>query len=233
MAVESARSSAEEEGDEGTVLTPHVAAPWIYRGKDIGRTLAFSDGIFAFAATLLVLGLVLPANAHGTALRSYLFTSSFAQPLFAYVITFLVISIWWRGHHLVFSYLAAYDRVLVQMNAIFLLCIAILPFATLVLTAAGSDPIGVIFFDITQIAAAATLLSIWAYASGRGRLVPPRFDPIWRRVVATGIITPALVFAVSLPVALVSTNLAEILWVGVFGVPMLTRALGRRSESSP
>ncbi len=39
-----------------------LSPPWVAQGRDLSRLLALSDGIFAFAMTLLVLGLALPVG---------------------------------------------------------------------------------------------------------------------------------------------------------------------------
>ena len=211
------------DADERSDASPVVAPPWAHRGTDLGRILALSDGVFAFAMTLLVLGLVLPLGSQGSAVRSYLLSSRFLQPLYAYVITFFVISIWWQGHHLTFSYFRAYDRSLIRLNTVFLLFIAILPFATNVLNSAGSDPIGAVFFALIQVGGGASLGAVWLYGSGRGNLVAPGLPIQWKRHITMRVLLPPLVFALSIPVAFVNTSLAEVLWLVVLAIPVLAR----------
>src|SRR6185312_17521797 len=82
----------------------------IARGKpdsdDIspGRLVAFSDGVFAIAITLLAFQLRVPdlppgrGNALGAALRAD------AGQFVAFVLTFVVVGVYWRGHHRLFHF---------------------------------------------------------------------------------------------------------------------------------
>ena len=225
------------EEDEAAGQNLRVGPPWRLRGQDISRVLALSDGIFAFAMTLLVLSLVLPAGAHGAGIRSYLLSESFLGPLYGYAITFFVIALWWQGHVLVFSYIRHFDRGLLRWNTIFLLFIAIFPFATQVLSAAGNDAIGPVFFSLLQVGAGLALGATWSHASRGDRLVHPGLPPSWKRDVTRRTFLIPIVFAISIPVALIDTRIAEILWLGVFAMLPAFRWLdhprNREPESPP
>lgn len=72
-------------------------------GVNKGRFEAFSDGVFAFAITLLILGIVLPAlktPVSDAALRDALL--SLWPNAIAYVLSFAVIGIMWQNHHALF-----------------------------------------------------------------------------------------------------------------------------------
>jgi uncharacterized membrane protein len=211
------------EGDERLTSQDAEDPPWAYRGRDLGRILSLSDGVFAFAMTLLVLGLVLPINTNGGAVGAYLQTNTFHQSLYAYVITFFVISMWWQGHHLIFSYLRRFDRNLMRVNTTFLVFMAVLPFATIVLGAAGSNPVGVGFFAGIQVAAGLTLAFLWVYASGVGHLVREPFPKAWRDYVTFHTLTTPILFGASILVALYSATDGELVWLGIFIVPLIAR----------
>lgn len=209
--------------DEQLRTAAVVDAPWRYRGRDLGRILAFSDGVFAFAATLLVLGLLLPAGTQGSAVRPYLLSSRFLTSLYAYVIAFFVIALWWQGHHLIFQYLERFDRPLVRWNTIFLIFIAVMPFTTTVLNSSGTDPIGPVLFSAVQLGAGATLAFTWHYATRRGALVRPGLPEPWIRYVLVSTLLPPVFFAAAIPIAFVDARLAELVWLGLLVVPPLTR----------
>ncbi|MCI4326189.1 MAG: DUF1211 domain-containing protein [Thermoplasmata archaeon] len=211
------------EADETPIRSDRLEAPWVFRGQDMSRILALSDGIFAFAMTLLVLGLVLPTGDTGTKLQTYIVDGNLDGPLFAYVFTFFVIAMWWQGHHLIFTYIRRFDRPLVRLNSIFLIFMAILPFATIVLNSANGTPVGDVFFAGIQIAAGTSLGGLWWYASGPGALVGPNFPPAWRTYLNRHMVATPVVFAVSIPVALVSPGYAEFVWLGVFVISAFYR----------
>jgi uncharacterized membrane protein len=222
------------EGDERPELPDRVGPPWAFQGRDLSRILALSDGVFAFAMTLLVLGLTLPIATQGGAVGAYLESGTFQTALFAYILTFFVIGLWWQGHHLIFGYIRKYDRPLVRANAIFLMTIAILPFATIVLNAAGSYPSGVAFFCLNQAASGISLAALWWYASGSGKLVAATFPDGWKTYLTRHTLVTPVVFLVSIPVAVFyNVTAGELLWIAVFVIPFVLRRIARTNESDP
>jgi uncharacterized membrane protein len=205
----------------------------------MSRILALSDGVFAFAMTLLVLGLVLPSGTRGGAVWTYFGTSGFQSVMFSYILTFFVIGLWWQAHHLIFGYIHQYDRVLVRANSVFLVTIAILPFATIVLTAAGDNPVGVAFFAVTQIAAGLSLAGVWWYSSGRGGLVHDRVPVEWRAYLSRITLVTPVVFAISIPVAVLfpysafGVTVGEYVWLGAFVGPMAIRHKAKAGSDTP
>src|SRR5438046_6711858 len=92
--------------------------------KDTARTEAFSDGVFAFAITLLVLNLrdpsfISPGVSSGVPLFEGLVREW--QSFFALVPTFITILVMWLNHHTMFSHIARVDRRLMPRYGLFLL----------------------------------------------------------------------------------------------------------------
>jgi uncharacterized membrane protein len=94
------------------------------------RTEAFSDGVFAIAATLLVLELkiphVEPGGLWGVLLERW---PSYAT----YVLSFLLIGIIWVNHHAVMERIKRVNRTLIVVNLLFLMTVAVIPFPTALL----------------------------------------------------------------------------------------------------
>src|SRR5690348_15043775 len=99
---------------------------------ETGRLTGFSDGVFAFAATLLVLQLVIPdpSKIALNQLGKYLATSHFGAQATTFVISFLVVAAYRTAHHRLFMRIASVDDALILLNTAFLLGIAFLPFTT-------------------------------------------------------------------------------------------------------
>jgi uncharacterized membrane protein len=96
-----------------------------------GRFEAFSDGVFAFAITLLILGIVLPAWTHPPTeiqFRNALF--ALWPNLTAYGLSFAVIGIMWQNHHALFRLVRRVDRRTVFNNLLLLAGTVFIPFAT-------------------------------------------------------------------------------------------------------
>ena len=90
------------------------------------RLEAFTDGVFAIAATLLILHVT--ADAPGARLGRAL---THAWPQYAaYVLAFVMIGIWWVNHHAYMMVIDHVDRTLLLAHIFFLVCIAFTPFPT-------------------------------------------------------------------------------------------------------
>jgi len=101
------------------------------------RFESFSDGVFAFAITLLVLGLALPDSRYSS---NHLLTSALLHlwpNLVAYGLSFAVIGIMWQNHHALFRLVERIDRKTILLNLLLLAGTAFIPFATSTL---GSYP---------------------------------------------------------------------------------------------
>jgi len=89
------------------------------------RMEAISDGVLAFAMTLLVVDLAL--RPPGSPLRQFLQ----AWPSYlAYLISFLTIGGAWIAHSGLTDSLERVDRIFLRLNLLFLMLIAVLPFPT-------------------------------------------------------------------------------------------------------
>ena len=89
------------------------------------RLESFSDGVFAVAATLLVLDLGLSGT--GTLAQKL----EHDWPYFAtYVVSFLTIGIIWMNHHAQFERIAVADRTLTVLNLFLLMFVTLIPFPT-------------------------------------------------------------------------------------------------------
>jgi len=94
------------------------------------RTEAFSDGVFAIAATLLVLELKIPHAEAGELLGALLER----WPSYAtYAVSFLTIGIIWVNHHAILDRVKRVDRPLLFINLVFLMVVAAIPFPTALL----------------------------------------------------------------------------------------------------
>jgi uncharacterized membrane protein len=101
------------------------------------RFEAFSDGVFAFAITLLALGFVLPQLSPATNRTLALALLGLWPNLIAYLLSFCVIGLMWQNHHALFRLVARVDRKTVFWNLLLLLATILIPFAT---TTLGSYP---------------------------------------------------------------------------------------------
>ncbi len=92
-----------------------------------GRLEAFSDGVFAVAATLLALNLAVAGPGHGSLGHQL---ASHWPAFAAYVVSFFTIGIIWVNHHALFRLIPTVDRVLLFLNLALLFLLVAIPFAT-------------------------------------------------------------------------------------------------------
>jgi uncharacterized membrane protein len=104
---------------------------------DTSRTEAFSDGVFAFAITLLVLNLRDPSTS-GVSLSEGLINEW--QSFFALVTSFITVLVMWLNHHNMFSHIDHVDRRLMLRNGILLLFVVLTPFTTSIVAAHMTSP---------------------------------------------------------------------------------------------
>jgi uncharacterized membrane protein len=96
---------------------------------ETGRLETFADGVFAIAATLLILSVdARVGSPRGAALRDELLA---AWPSYvAYLVSFLTIGIIWANHHTVMNQIGRADRTFLILTVGFLLVVAFIPLPT-------------------------------------------------------------------------------------------------------
>jgi uncharacterized membrane protein len=96
------------------------------------RLESFSDGVIAVAATLLVLNVTVTVGHHETLAHAL---GNRWHVYVAYAVSFITIGIIWINHHVVVSRLRIADHAILMLNLLLLLWIALIPFATSLMTA--------------------------------------------------------------------------------------------------
>jgi len=157
------------------MVTDVSRSPRVY-GK--GRMESFSDGVFAFAITLLVLDLAVPT---ATGERDLLgaFFAEWPQYL-AYVVSFATIGSIWLAHNALTERLERVDSTLIRLNLLLLLFVAFVPFPTRFLSqyilVDEAERIAVALYGTSVLVLTGALLLLWSYARRRGLLVDRPVD---------------------------------------------------------
>jgi uncharacterized membrane protein len=138
------------------------------------RLEAFSDGVFAIAITLLIIEIAVPHIEGSADLSDELWD---LWPSYgAYILSFVMIGIYWANHHSFFQLFARTDHAFLILNVFFLMAIAFLPFPTAVLgdyldnDSQRQD--AVIFYGVGLFLPAFWWLMVFLYARLREILVP-------------------------------------------------------------
>jgi uncharacterized membrane protein len=178
-----------------------------------GRLEAFADGIFAFAATLLILNLAVQEDSPlGRQLVEI--WPSYA----AYAVSFTTIGVIWMNHHLVMHQIAHVNRTFLVINVLFLMVIAFIPFPTRLLALhinhEGAQA-AALAYGITLTATSLLFNALWRYAAWNNRLLRTDADPkVVRGISRSYFLGPAIYFVATL-VALVSPQASAALYAAI------------------
>jgi uncharacterized membrane protein len=189
------------------------------------RTVAFSDGVFAIAITLLVLTIQIP-DLHTETSRALDHLLDGELPdLVAYFIGFYVIGGFWYRHHMFFDSLKGFDRQLLIANMVFLSLIALLPFPTAVLGDHPGLTVAVVLFAVAVALAGLADTGMLVLALRRG-LLSVEEERHRRQYLARSLLAPAI-FLFSIPLAFASPAATKWVWVGFLVVgPRLATRIG-------
>jgi uncharacterized membrane protein len=136
------------------------------------RLETFADGVFAIAATLLILNVDTNVGGGSSDLGTRLLH---IWPSYAgYGVSFLTIGIMWANHHTFMNQIARSDRRFLMLTVGLLLCIAFVPFPTRLVAQhirdGGARP-AALAYGATMTVASIMFLSVWLYASRGMRLL--------------------------------------------------------------
>lgn len=137
--------------------------------KETSRLEAFSDGVFGFAITLLVLDAHVPIVAGEKKLFDLLI-ADWATYL-AFLIGFFTILICWINHHFMFDYIYKSNSKLLLFNGFKLLVVTFTPFATAVLSNyinTAEQETAVSFYTFNFALMGMAMFGIWLYAFKAG-----------------------------------------------------------------
>jgi uncharacterized membrane protein len=178
------------------------------------RVEAFSDGVFAIAITLLVLDIGLSADAGDDLLQALL---DEWPAYLSYLTSFAAIGGLWLLHHWIVGSLRLVDVNLLRLNLLLLLCVAFLPFPTMLMgtyLVGESDPerVAVIFYGIWLLLTRSALGAMWWYAPRHPALL--KDDVTAAEVAAVGrLVTPNVpLVAVATLIAIPAPEAAAILY---------------------
>src|SRR2546428_11831089 len=136
------------------------------------RLETFADGVFAIAATLLILNVDAQVGAAHTDLGARLL--HIWPSYVAYAVSSLTIGIIWVNHHTVMSQVARADRTFLFLTVVFLLSVAFIPFPTRLVAEHVRDEgarAAALTYGITLTVTAVMFQALWLYAALRRRLL--------------------------------------------------------------
>ena len=193
------------------------------------RLETFADGVFAIAATLLIIDVT--ADARGGALGTEL---AHAWPQYAaYGVSFVTIGIMWVNHHTCLDQIARTDRTFLFANIGLLACIAFVPFPTrLVAEHLRDDGLraAALAYGLTMTATAVCFACFWFYAAVGRRLIAPDADQRIVTGISRSYLPGAPIYGTSTLVALWSATASVILFAAISAFYVLESSLFARED---
>ncbi|WP_458188901.1 TMEM175 family protein [Haladaptatus sp. NG-WS-4] len=179
--------------------------------EDTDRLLALSDGVIAIAITLLVLEITVPtvpAGSSGSVLAERIVEQW--SEFFGYVLSFLVVGLYWVLHRRVFIHIKHHDKGVLWLNLLFLLMVAFVPYGTNVFSS-YPNRFGIVFYAGVLALTGFSLTLLWGYASRRDLLEEGLTS---RTILLQGarFLASPLVFLLSMVVAVFDPRLAILTW---------------------
>jgi len=199
------------------------------------RLESLSDGIFAFAMTLLVISIDLPDKSQivqSPAYAAHLLLSLYSD-FFHYVLAFLILGAFWLSHHIVIHPVKSLDRTFVWLNLGTLLFVALLPFSTSFSGDLPGTSIGAMVFEANLLAIGMGMFCQWKYATSGHRLVETSLpDKFIRHVTIGTLFVPGISF-LGILIALTGSLYSQTVYLLVPVVGLLLHHYRRSDRVSP
>lgn len=142
------------------------------------RLEMLTDGVFAIAMTLLVLDLRVPELEHGFAPQELWRQLSHMLPnLLSFVLSFVVLGMYWTAHHTEFQYIKRLDHKLIWLNIFYMLAICLIPFSGALLARYYHEQIALVVYSVNMLIATGFHFVMWRHAVRNHRLVEAWIDP--------------------------------------------------------
>ena len=185
--------------------------PSLERGRDLTRIVAFTDGVFAIAITLLVLQLDVP---RGIESASDVWQQVFVDQgvdFVAFLISFAVIGRYWVLNHRLMRMMREFDQWMLALLLFYLLFIVLLPFSSELMGEYGDFDLSVLIYvaNLVMVAFSSTVLMVQADRSG---LESPDYREELEVSIKGGWFVTA-VFVATLPLVLLAGSWALLIWI--------------------
>lgn len=172
------------------------------------RVVAFTDGVFAIIITILVLEVGVPPDLDGGSLRQAI--EDVEPTLVAWVISFLLVGMYWVGHRDLFVHVRAVNRDVVWLNLLYLLPVSLIPFGASVLGEYPDEPLALHVYGAVLLVASVLRVWLYHYLSRRPQLLWESPGPRTRLgLLLAG--APIPVYLLAMVVADLSTVVSKVL----------------------
>ncbi len=179
------------------------------------RLNALSDGILSIVMTLLVLGIDIPTDHPFSEQGIFAFLLKLKPSLTAYVVSFVVVGVFWIQHTALFQFFHLINRHLAWLNILFLFPITMIPFVAKLRAAYRYEPLIVVLFAGVLTLCGLFLLVIWLYAVAHPELLVGRLNARVRRSMTFRILVNPLICLFAMGMAFVDVDIATYIFLAI------------------
>lgn len=178
------------------------------------RLEAFSDGVFAIIVTIMIFDVKLPAlGPHPSDAELSLAFAVVAPKFFSFLISFLVVAVFWAHHHHLFHSVERTDGKLLWYNNVLLLFLSLIPATAAFLGNNPRLPIAVALYGAVLFLSSLSALLMYRYAALGSDLMDVRIQNRERhRTLRKYWIAPAS-YAIAIGLAWPWTNVSLTIYV--------------------
>ncbi len=178
------------------------------------RLDSLADGIFAIVMTLLVLELHVPVlNGIATNGSLVIALKGAVPSLLAYVLSFLLLFTYWRGHHSIASVLAQnIDSRLTTINAFFFLFVGLVPFSTLLVGRHFETQAAIAFYGLNVIIIGLLLYWMREYIIASPTIRNAEISPMELQHMTLRILVPVFTAGLAIILSFWNTKLSLLLF---------------------
>lgn len=134
------------------------------KNLELERLVFFSDAVVAIAITLLALDLRIEKN-DNVALVSFNDIGHLWTKFSAFLLSFILIAVFWKIHHEFFYFIKKIDNKLLWYNIFWLLFIITLPFSTTLVSAYFAQTVSVFIYSLNTLMITVFQNQIWDYVA--------------------------------------------------------------------
>lgn len=195
---------------------------------NVGRFEAFSDAVFAIAATLLVVDLRLPdLGGLGPAATLQRLGSLWPQ-LLGYATSFAIIGVLWINHHTLFHFVKRVDRGSLIINLVLLLCVAFIPYPTALMAHYPHNRTVVMLFGAMMAVVGWVFSGLWFYAVRQHLRNTPGIDPRFVRDASLWTLGYPAAYLIATVLVSINSQIGVILYAVIPAVYLLPGVIDRQ-----
>jgi uncharacterized membrane protein len=181
----------------------------------LSRFEAFSDGVFAIAATLLALEIRVADLSNATPELVWREILHLFPHIISYITSFIVIGVIWLNHHALFHFIKRVDRISLTINLFLLMCIAFIPSSTAIVGKYSTYPIIVSFYGFSLAITGLVYNVLWFYVLNRYIKSENSIQRHLIRQASVWSISYPMSYLLSALVALINSRLSLVLYAAI------------------